>query len=305
MAAPLARGTATIATASKEKRMEMVVVGFDGGDEARDALRLGRVLARARDAELVVAAAFDPVLAGPGVDVQSLERSYFDDVFARAAEELGEAAFSRRELREVSAPHGLDQLAHDEGADLVVIGSTHRGKVGRVLFGSVGERLLYGAPCPVAVAPRGYAGEDHAVATVGVAHDGSDESRRALAEATELAAAFDAELRLITVIFEWLYVPESSPSRSLDEFMEVVRGEHREIQKQGLEDVGDSIEVDTFIGEGDPAEVLLEQCADLDLLVMGSRGYGPLRRTLLGGVSAQVMRAAPCPVVVVPRGSAQ
>jgi nucleotide-binding universal stress UspA family protein len=56
---------------------------------------------------------------------------------------------------------------------------------------------------------------------------------------------------------------------------------------------------------GDPADELATQASDLDLLVIGSRGYGPLRSVLLGGVSAKVMRSAPCPVFVVPRASTE
>jgi nucleotide-binding universal stress UspA family protein len=52
---------------------------------------------------------------------------------------------------------------------------------------------------------------------------------------------------------------------------------------------------------GSPAQVLADQAADADLLVTGSRGYGPLRRVLIGSVSTPLMRSAPCPVMVVPR----
>jgi nucleotide-binding universal stress UspA family protein len=53
---------------------------------------------------------------------------------------------------------------------------------------------------------------------------------------------------------------------------------------------------------GDPARELVEHSRELDLLVVGSRRYGPLRAVLLGGVSGRVVRSAACPVVVVPRG---
>jgi nucleotide-binding universal stress UspA family protein len=43
---------------------------------------------------------------------------------------------------------------------------------------------------------------------------------------------------------------------------------------------------------------------EVDLLVCGSRGYGPMRRVLLGGVLRKLIRRAACPVVVVPRGAA-
>ena len=52
----------------------------------------------------------------------------------------------------------------------------------------------------------------------------------------------------------------------------------------------------------DPGEALTALSAELDLLVCGSRGYGPLRSVLLGSVSHAVVREASCPVIVVPRG---
>jgi hypothetical protein len=54
--------------------------------------------------------------------------------------------------------------------------------------------------------------------------------------------------------------------------------------------------------DGEPAEVLAEQTRELGLLVMGSRGYGPLRRVLLGSVSDAILDRADCPVMIVPRG---
>lgn len=56
-------------------------------------------------------------------------------------------------------------------------------------------------------------------------------------------------------------------------------------------------------GEGDPAEVLAARSRELDLLVIGSRGYGPVRHALVGNVSWAVMRDAACPVLVVPRSA--
>lgn len=284
--------------------MRRIVVGFDESDEARGALALGGALARSVGADLVVASAFGPILGGPGIHADSIERDYFDSVFAKAQDRLGDATFERRELREVSAARGLTQLAEVEDVDLIVVGSTHRSSAGRLMFGSTGERLLYGAPCPVAVAPRGYGdGGDVEMTRIGVAYDGAEESKLALAAALRLATALGGSLRLITIIYEWLYVPESSSFRSLEEFMEAERGRHREMQQQAIEESGGVVPVEPVLEEGhDPAPMLVGDAADLDLLVMGSRGYGPVRRTLLGGVSAPVMREAPCPVVVVPRG---
>ena len=85
-----------------------------------------------------------------------------------------------------------------------------------------------------------------------------------------------------------------------------VEGEHRvqaeaALRRQVAELGTDvAIEAEVFIGE--PAEALTTVSGNLDLLVMGSRGYGPLKAVLLGGVSRQVAAQAHCPVIVLPRG---
>ena len=71
---------------------------------------------------------------------------------------------------------------------------------------------------------------------------------------------------------------------------------------KALEDVGRSPETDAILLKGEPAKALADAGGDLDLLVAGSRGYGPLHHVLLGSVSARLMRTCPCPLIVVPRG---
>ena len=62
------------------------------------------------------------------------------------------------------------------------------------------------------------------------------------------------------------------------------------------------VEVETEIHVDDPAEALLRISEHVDMLVCGSRGYGPLRSVLLGGVSRRLVDGAQCPVLVLPRG---
>ena len=96
---------------------------------------------------------------------------------------------------------GLHDRAVAERADLIVVGSSHHGPVGRVLLGSVGERLLSGAPCAVAIAPRGHAARDsHEVRRVAVAFDGSREAQLALRTGHELARMTEAGLHVLMVI---------------------------------------------------------------------------------------------------------
>ena len=67
-------------------------------------------------------------------------------------------------------------------------------------------------------------------------------------------------------------------------------------------DLPDGVAATTERLTGDPAELLAEYSKHVDLLVVGSRGYGPLRAVLAGGVGGRVLRTAHCPVIIVPRG---
>jgi nucleotide-binding universal stress UspA family protein len=289
--------------------MSKVIVGFDARKESTDALVLGKALARAYDAEIHVAKVlprprvpFEEAIAGGQVPPQPDE--LLDDSAGRI---LGNSGFIRASLEgDVggrSAARALHEYAEEQGANLIVVGSSRRGKLGRILPGSVGESLLRGAPCAVAVAPRGFArrgaGEFR---RIGVAYDGSDEAELALEAAERLAGSTEADLQLITVV-------PTQPSFQLEvalsgELLEDLRAEFRGVLEAGLSKL-DEGRVDGLLEEGDPAVVLAERGSDLDLLVMGSRGYGPLRSALLGATSAAVMRSAPCPVLVTPRARAQ
>ncbi|HEX2129891.1 MAG TPA: universal stress protein [Solirubrobacterales bacterium] len=239
-----------------------ILVGYDGQEPARDALTLGRALAAIEGAELVLAAALENLdpLATPADAYERATAEADDRLTASAQELLGpERDFRLRMVGGVSAPRALTEIAEDERAEVVVIGSTHRGGIGRVLPGSVGERLLQGAPCAVLVAPRGFAqrSEPFEIRSVGVGYDGRTESTHARDVAAVLASELGATLATITV----------GPD------------------------------------EGDPGYVLAERSGDFDLLVVGSRGYGPVRHALEGNVSGKVMREAASPVLVVPRSA--
>ena len=77
----------------------------------------------------------------------------------------------------------------------------------------------------------------------------------------------------------------------------------RDRLREELEALDDSVEVEELILGGNPATQLAGAASETDLLVVGSRGYGPLRRALVGGVSNRLMRASPAPVLIVPRAA--
>ena len=203
-----------------------------------------------------------------------------------------------------SPGRALHRAATAHGADLIVVGSAHRGRVGRVLAGDVAAGTLHGAPCPVLVAPRGHGEHGGELRTIGVGFDGSPESRTALEFAHRIAEAVGARLRVIDVVV----APDPGgpfPAYRPDwaEHAHIRREEAEERLAAVLADLG---EIATgALPVGDPARELAYAADDLDLLVTGSRGYGPLRRLMLGSTSTKLVHEAPCPVLVLTRGDRQ
>jgi len=191
------------------------------------------------------------------------------------------------------------EVAEAEQADLVVVGSSRRSALGRLLPGTTAEQLLHEAPCPVAVAPRGYSGGD--IRRVGVAYDGSPEADAALRAAESLALELRAALTVYCVLEPTL--PSAGmiaagaewPSRATIE-----RARH--LLHGVVDDAPQCIKPEWLLLHGVPAEEIAGRAYGvIDLLFVGSRGYGPLRHALLGNVSGALVRAAGCPVVVTPR----
>jgi nucleotide-binding universal stress UspA family protein len=276
-----------------------IVVGHDpnGADDAP--LQFGLAAARFTGAPLIVAAVH---AGGEQGDADMLER-------ARAG--LDAAPNVTSELRVVerhSAAHGLTELLEEVGAGLGVVGATSRGAVGRAIVGSTAERVIHGAPCPVAVVPRGFAGGEPR--TVGVAYTSSPEGEQALRSGVVLAQAAGATLRLITVLHEdpGTLGPNTLGARAMQAIPEELASQHhiahRAAVDAALAETGAEIATEIELVYGDPTEGLLGFTGSLDLLVMGSRAHGPRSAVLLGSVSRRVTAESKCPVLVLPRGAA-
>jgi nucleotide-binding universal stress UspA family protein len=277
-----------------------IVVGYDGSPQARDALRLGELLARTAGARLLVARVEHE---SQGAEALSAE---VEELLSQAG-----TPFEPVVLDGGSAPRALHELADtDPKIGLIVLGSTHRAGLGRVLPGSTAQRLLSGAPCAVAVAPRGFAGSDEGpispaddLLVIGVGFSGTAESSAALELAARLAGLIHATLRVIAI---------TGVVSATDETMAAAR-EHGAVDYRldlqallldRVAELPDELRAQPIFKRGDPGTVLLAQAGQgIDLMVIGSRGYGPVKAALLGGVSARVVTEAPCPVLVTPRSS--
>ena len=82
------------------------------------------------------------------------------------------------------------------------------------------------------------------------------------------------------------------------------RDDHAQQLDELLAELPDDVPVDGVLATGDPAHVLADEATeDGGVLFGGSRGYGPLRRVLLGSVSRELVSAVPCAVIVHPRSA--
>ncbi len=252
-----------------------ILVGYLDSEQGRAALALGRILARANDGEMIVVTAPDE----DGKD--------------------------------------LSQLVRSHEADLVVLGSSHRGPLGRIVPGATVERLLGEAPCAVAVAPPGFgrpatddvgwrplSGDDRDVGmrVIGVGYDGSDPAGEALRAAAGLAVHNGAALRVYTLARRYPHVPGASGDErgpGVPTEATVLRG----ILEDAVSALPGEARAQPIFLRGFAAEGLIDATKlGVDLLVLGSRRGGPLRRKLHNSVTSAVIQQAHCPVLISPAG---
>jgi nucleotide-binding universal stress UspA family protein len=282
-----------------------VIVGFDGSEQARDALMLGATLAD-RDGELIVccvhrlkllSARVEP--AAPKLDRAEAERCLEDASYLLN----GRMTFTGLSIPGVGAAMALQRTAEEQHADLLVLGSSHRGAVGRVLVGSVTEETLHGAPCPVAVAPVGWSRslKDPRLAEIALAYDDDAQAGAALRLVGVLAAERDAHLRVLAIAntaTPFVLGPAAGMAylATIENRMKMTE----DAVAAAIASLPDGVEASSDVRRGLPPEEILRTSQGVDLLVLGSHARGALGRVILGSVSDAVVRDAACPVLVVP-----
>lgn len=213
---------------------------------------------------------------------------------ARAALDGSDARF--RAVPAESAPRGLHDVLERAGSDaFAVLGSKDGRGARRTGTGSTAERLLTGASGPVVLVPWAYdESPDEGIHRLVVAYVDTPDGRRALAVARSTAHRLRAALELVSVL------PDTRVTPAMGEPTAFAAGQRQAFQS-ALSAAAAEGEA-TRVLEGPVVDALADlRPEDCDLLVVGSRGYGPVGRVLLGGVSARLLRQARVPVMVVPR----
>jgi nucleotide-binding universal stress UspA family protein len=276
-----------------------VLVGVDGGPNGRDAITLASRLVGA-GGKLTLAHVHSGNLhplhaVEPGVVDQEHDASVKLLEEERHTAGLEDASLASIVARSPGA--GLHTRAEEQDADLIVVGSCSRGALGRVMLGDDTRAALNGAPCAVAIAQRGYAEHPTPLAKIGVAYNGSPESESALECGRDVAAPTRASILALEVVaiptyaYTGLMVPTAGGG--LDEILADANTRMQEL---------DGVEGRAVYGLS--GEELAAFGDEVDLLVVGSRSYGPVKRLVIGSTSDYLERHARCGLLVLPRAVA-
>lgn len=278
--------------------LERIVVGYAGDRAGRDAVVLASQLAAISGAGLTVVFPYHPLFATvPAGVAEERVRGELDALLDGSI--VLETA--RWHWSNASWPiRALHELAASEQAQLIVFGAAPE-RLERRHVGLM-ERMVHGAPCAVAVAPADYADrEQGSLRRVGVGFADTAEGRAALRLGCRLARELGAKAQIIAGCgLSRSLAGYASLATSLPRVEQEMYEETKAVLERATEELdGEPVELD--VRHADPSCALIEASHQLDLLILGSRGYGPLRHVLLGTVSADVMHAADCPVLVLPR----
>jgi nucleotide-binding universal stress UspA family protein len=282
-----------------------IVVGVEDSFRAEDALALVGDFARFAGAEVLAVSAY-PFDDRPSAHYNLAMRGPVREAAERTLDRLCEPLSDVRDVRRLavadpSPARALMSAAAEADAELIVIGSSHGEFTGRLAPGSTAWRLLQGSPCAVALAPQGYRMRPHVMCRrITAAFDGSAGGHAALAAAAAIAPATERTLRVVRVFSPdqpappWLH---SSPG-----FLRLTSDAERAAKAELERAVERLPSAEAAFILGDPARELARESEVSDLIVIGSRGYGPAPAVILGEVSDRLIRTAACPALIVPNG---
>ncbi len=279
----------------------------------RDALSLGRMLARTSDVTLTVCVVIPqtwdhPSLARVDAEYAAFLNRYAEEAIAEAREFLGNTV--RAEYTSTSASsatEGLITTATEAGAALIALGSARHGPLGRFTVGGITGEMLHVSPVPVALAPRGYRpSSDARLRRVTCAFSGSTQSRSAFDAAVQLSKRHSVPLRLITFVVHDRQMYPSQVGYDAERLVaEQWRAQALEAQETALATLPDDVAVEAGVVSGRDWEDALDSLPweEGEVLVVGSSRLGPVARVFLGSSSTKIVRSSPVPVVVIPRGA--
>ncbi len=299
---------------SQKSPLSAVFVATDFSAPADDALRQAHARAQARRAALIVCHVvpnqlgvnmlFPQRTVEQGNAQLALQERARHMLIERVVQVTGRAAEQFTAVVETGTPYGvIVEQAEQAGADLIVLGDRGQTGVARAVLGSVAERVVRYAHCPVLIVRGGGAAQRILVAT-----DLSDPSLPALDAAAHEAARTGARVTALHCIQSAVTIVGQEYGLALAPPVTVdLAVETRERAEQRLTKAAHDVRLngELRVVDGAPTETILSTAKhiDADLIVIGTRGLTGLRRVVLGSVAEAVIRNASCTVLAVRLGS--
>ena len=290
--------------------MTKIIVGVDGSESSREALRwaVSEANLHGQPLEALMAWGYLDQHHVPA-DARHFEPDYDEadarDALARyVADALGPDASHDVELRPTCDLPARALLDAGKAAAMLVVGARGRGGFASLLLGSVSQKVLHHATCPVAVIRGGQdpdpAGSEGRI-VVGV--DGSPNGDAALRWAIDEGRRRGSSVDVVHAwhmpfVAPYHYVPTDIDPLTFEETGRQTLAQAIRRAKLTAED-----RVTEVCAMSGPSSLLLESAKGADLVVVGSRGLSAAKAAVLGSVSHQVTLHATCPVVVIPEGS--
>lgn len=295
--------------AAKPIKLKKILCPTDFSDFSERAYDLGLSLARQYKAELFLLHVVRPVIIGyPEYAIPDSVNEFYGELSEHADEQLREFAKVHAEggvnprvaVEEGVATESILHFAQENSIDMIVMATHGRRGFQRLTLGSVTERVMRRAGCPVLAVRRpehdfvapGSKGEPVHLRKILLCSDFSECSDQALQYAVSLATEYKSELSLLHVLE---HLP--SPDQRESENSRVVHLLEGKIPQS----VRDLCEVRTIVRVGKPFEEIIKEAGEnqTDLVIVGVRGRNVLDLALFGSTTQRVLQLGPCPVLAL------
>ncbi|RKS73024.1 universal stress protein family protein [Actinomadura pelletieri DSM 43383] len=263
---------------------EHVLAGYVNDAGGREALHLAASIAALTGGRLSVATVHPPSLPAAAGEARTL--------LEQASELLDDRPADLHVQEGRSVGRGLTVLASRIGADLIVVGSPEGGARGRIGIGAAADHLLHSATEAVMLAPSGHTPSDD-LTRITVMYVRRPQCDDAVIRAAQASERLEIPLRLVT-----LAIGDAAGTEQLRDDLALAIRLALDSADLPPEDVS------ADLAEGDDVADALDDVdwQDGEILVCASSEDAAAHRVFLGEVALKVLRAAPCPVTVLPRG---
>lgn len=295
--------------------MPTCLLAYTADPAGHDALQLARNWVGSHsDWQILVCHVAPDAWGNPSL--QKLDQAYAEFLAEKVRQTLDDARGRLSDLADTayikfssaSVASGLLQAAQIHRADLIVLGSSRAGNGGQIVAGSVAGEIMHTSPVPVLIAPGGYAQNPPTVIErISCAYSGLDDAGSTVLAALGMATILKVALRLTSFgVYEQRMYPSVVSHRAEQVLAESWREQvGSALQKVEQQLAGLNHTIQTAVGVAESWQLAMQAMDWLpgELLVLGSSRRGVLERVFMGSNASKILRAAPVPVLLLPRTS--